>query len=136
MELAREAIPRFERDGVRLVVVSIGVLDRARDFARENDFPIESVHADETSATASVIHTVKRKGARGDVFREIDAGEHPETMAKRRGEGFTRSVEALETVAAAGAVAGVSAGRNVCVSRRRPAARRVRTTSRPGVTRL
>ena len=51
MELAREAIPRFERDGVRLVVVSIGVLDRARDFARENDFPIESVHADEASAT-------------------------------------------------------------------------------------
>ena len=62
MELAREAIPRFERDGVRLVVVSIGVLDRARDFARENDFPIESVHADETSATYDLIANVAHDG--------------------------------------------------------------------------
>ena len=77
MELAREAIPRFERDGVRLVVVSIGVLDRARDFARENDFPIESVHADETSATYAALRL--RKGAR-ETFLEKST---PESILRR-----------------------------------------------------
>jgi len=77
VELAREAIPRFERDGVRLVVVSIGVLDRARDFARENDFPIESVHADETSATYAALRL--RKGAR-ETFLEKST---PESILRR-----------------------------------------------------
>jgi hypothetical protein len=77
VELAREAIPLFERRGVRLVVVSIGVLERARDFARENDFPIELLHADETSATYAALRL--RKGVR-ETFLEKAT---PESILKR-----------------------------------------------------
>lgn len=51
MELAREAIPKLKEMDARLVVVSIGTLERAKDFARENAFPIEYLYADEQSET-------------------------------------------------------------------------------------
>lgn len=59
MELAREVIPRCAAADARLVVVSIGTLERARDFARENDFPIEYLYADEESETYEALRLKK-----------------------------------------------------------------------------
>ena len=77
MELARDAIPTLDAAGVRLVVVSIGTLERAKDFSRENDFPIELLYADAESATYEALKL--RKGAK-QTFMEKST---PESILKR-----------------------------------------------------
>ena len=77
MELARDAIPTLDAAGVRLVVVSIGTLERAKDFSRENDFPIELLYADAESATYEALKL--RKGAK-QTFMEKPT---PESILKR-----------------------------------------------------
>lgn len=72
MELNRDAVPALDAAGVKLLVVSIGTLERSRDFVKENAFPIEKLYADETSATYEALGL--RKGVK-ETFMEKSTPE-------------------------------------------------------------
>jgi peroxiredoxin len=75
--MAREATPALERVGAKWIVVSIGTLERSRDFSRENNIPVEIVYGDETNATYDAL--MFRRGVK-QTFGEKAT---PESIAKR-----------------------------------------------------
>lgn len=77
MELAREVIPKCAAADARVAVVSIGTLERARDFARENDFPIEYLYADEQSETYEALRL--KKGLKATFLEKTT----PESILRR-----------------------------------------------------
>jgi hypothetical protein len=46
IQLRRDVKPTLDANGVKLIAVSIGTVDRAKEFVRETEFPIECLYAD------------------------------------------------------------------------------------------
>ena len=60
IQLNRDVKPKLDAAGVKLVLVSIGTAERAKDFVEETGFPAENLYADPDNACYDALRL--RKG--------------------------------------------------------------------------
>ena len=65
---------KAETKRIKLIVISIGTEERARDFCRENEFPMEILYADPINVTYDKLRL--NFGVKENVVRCVDAVFH------------------------------------------------------------
>lgn len=69
IQLRRDALPVLERNGVKLLCVSIGTPERAKDFVKETGFPGELLYG--AAASHFNAHGVTGRIPQGTCFRQF-----------------------------------------------------------------